>query len=124
MLKAVEDGRPFSDAARDAGVVPSLSPLVTRTANDPGIPGEVQRVLFGLKKGEPTMVETAAGFLVAIPVEIVPPDPKTDQAGYEQLRAAVAKSVANDLSAVFAQALRLRANPRINQANVDQIVQP
>jgi hypothetical protein len=25
---------------------------------------------------------------------------------------------------VFAEALRLRASPRINQANVDQIVQP
>jgi hypothetical protein len=25
---------------------------------------------------------------------------------------------------VFAEALRLRANPRINQENVDQVVQP
>ena len=47
-----------------------------------------------------------------------------DAAGYEQLRAAVARTVGNDLAATFAEALRLRANPRINQANVDQIVQP
>jgi hypothetical protein len=70
------------------------------------------------------MVETADGFLIATPVEIVSPDPAADAAGYEQLRAAVARTVGNDLAATFSEALRLRANPRINQANVDQIVQP
>jgi peptidyl-prolyl cis-trans isomerase D len=124
MLKAVKDGKTFSDAARDAGVVPNLSPPVTRAAADPAMPREVQQVLFGLKKGEPTMVETAEGFLVATPVEIIAPDPKADPAGYDQLRVAVQKTVVNDLAATFAEALRLRANPRINQENVDQIVQP
>ena len=124
MLKAVKDGKDFSDAARDAGVVPTLSPLVTRAQPDPAVPREVQQVLFSLKKGEPTMVETPDGFLVATAVEIIPPDPTTDPTRYEQMRAAVARTIAGDLSEVFSEALRLRANPRINQANVDQIVQP
>lgn len=124
MLNAVKDGKAFSDAARDAGVAAHLSPLVMRGQTDPAMPPEVQQVLFSLKKSEPTMVENAEGFLVAIPVEIVAPDPAADAAGYEQLRAAVTRSVANDLASAFSEALRLRANPRINQANVDQIVQP
>jgi peptidyl-prolyl cis-trans isomerase D len=124
MLQAVKGGKDFSDAARDAGVLPALTPLATRAEPDPAIPREVQRVMFGLKKGEPTMVETQDGFLVAIPVEIIAPDPATDAARYEQVRAAVAKTIADDLTAVFSEALRLRANPRINQTNLDQIVQP
>ena len=124
MMGAVNDGKPFADAARDAGIIPVLSPLVSRTQQDAGLPAELHRVLFGLKKNEATMVETADGFLVATPVEIVAPDPSADPAAYEQMRTAVAKSVANDLMAVFADALRQRANPRINQTNVDQILKP
>jgi peptidyl-prolyl cis-trans isomerase D len=124
MLRAVKGGESFSDAARDAGVLPTLSPVVTRTQQDPGMPREVQQVLFGLKKGEPTMAETPDGFLVATPVEIVEPDPATDTARYDETRAAVARTVAGDMTDVFTEALRLRANPSINQTNVDQIVQP
>ncbi len=124
MLTAVKSGKAFSDAARDAGVLPGLSPLVTRTDPDPAMPREVQQVLFSLKQGEPTMVETAQGFLVATAVEIVEPDPAKDPAAYDQVRAAVSRTSANDLASVFSEALRLRANPRINQTNVDQVVQP
>jgi peptidyl-prolyl cis-trans isomerase D len=124
LLKAVKDGRAFSDACRDAGVTPNLSPLVTRTQRDSPIPRELQPILFSLKKGEPTMVETAEGFLVATPVEIIAPDPGADATAYEQLRTAVERTVANDLAFVFSEALRIRANPRINSANLDQIVQP
>jgi peptidyl-prolyl cis-trans isomerase D len=124
MLQAVKAGKPFSDAARDAGVVPTLSPLVTRTEPVPAMPREVQQVLFSLKKDEPTMVETPDGFLVATAVEIIAPDPATDPARYEQVRAAESRTLADDMSAAFTEALRLRANPSINQANVDQIVQP
>ena len=72
----------------------------------------------------PTMVENAEGFLVATPVEIVAPDPAADKAAYEQLRTAIARTVSDDLTTALSEALRQRANPRINQANVDQIVQP
>ena len=88
------------------------------------MPPEVQQVLFSLKKGEPTMVETPEGFLVATPVEIIAARCRDRPAGYDQARTAITRSVADDMTAVFTEALRQRANPRINQANVDQIVQP
>ena len=124
MLTALRNGQNFSDAATIAGVTPHVSALVTRNQGDPSMPPELHRVLFSLKKGEPTMVETPEAFIVAIPAEIVEPDPKADPAGYAQARAAVTRSIAQDLEATFVQAIRLRANPRINQTNVDQIIQP
>jgi len=97
---------------------------VTRMQPDPALPRPVQQVLFGLKQGEPTMVETPEGFVVATPVEIIAPDPAADPARYQQIRAAESRTLSDDMSAAFTEALRLRANPSINQANFDQIVQP
>src|SRR6202012_1868305 len=105
MLQAVKAGTPFSDAARDAGVTPRLSPLVGRTQPDPALPREVQRVLFSLKKAEPTMVEGPEGFLIPPPVEIVEPDPAADPTQFEQLRAAESRTLAEDMSTAFSEAL-------------------
>jgi hypothetical protein len=40
------------------------------------------------------------------------------------MRADLARNIAQDYTTVFQEAARQRANPRINQANYDQIVQP
>ena len=66
------------------------------------------------------MVETPDGFVVALPAEIVEADPKADPAGYDALRGGVTRSIAGDLASVFADALRARAQPRINQASYRQ----
>jgi peptidyl-prolyl cis-trans isomerase D len=124
MMTAVQGGQSFSDAATVAGVTPNLGPLVTREESNPAVPSDLQRVMFGLKKGEATMIETPEGFVVAQLAEIVKPDAATDKAGYDQARAAVAKSISNDLGTVFIDALRKRANPRINQQGFDSVVQP
>ena len=42
----------------------------------------------------------------------------------DKLRAELAQNIASDYAGVFQEAVRLRANPRINRANFDQIVQP
>ena len=124
MLKAVKDGKSFSDAARDAGVTPNLLPLVSRAAGAAEVPEEVRQVLFGLKPHDPAMVENAQGFIVLTPVEIVAPDPVADADPYARLGQALAKTVANDMSSLFQEALRARANPRINQQNLDQLIRP
>jgi peptidyl-prolyl cis-trans isomerase D len=123
MLSRVKGGESFSDAATVAGVTPHITPAVNRQGGE-GMPPELLRVLFGLKSGEPTMVETAESYIVAVPAEIIEPDAKADQAGYAQARQAINRSMASDVSNIFTEAVRERANPRINQANVDQILQP
>jgi peptidyl-prolyl cis-trans isomerase D len=124
MMTAVHDGKSFSDAATVAGVIPKLSPLVTRNQGSPDVPPDLQRVMFGLKQGEATMVETPEGFVVGQLAEVVKPDAATDKAGYDQARAAINKSIGNDLATVFVDALRRRAKPQTNQQAFDSVVQP
>jgi peptidyl-prolyl cis-trans isomerase D len=124
MMTAVQGGKSFSDAATIAGVTPNLSPLVTRNETSPEVPPELQRVMFGLKPHEATMVELPEGFVVAQLTEIMKPDAATDKAGYDQARTAIARSIGNDIASVFVQALRQRAKPQINQQGFDSVVQP
>jgi peptidyl-prolyl cis-trans isomerase D len=121
LLAAVKGGQSLADAAAVAGVTVRRSPLVTHDAQTDGMPPQLAQVLFGMKKGEPAMVETPDAFIVAVPAEIVEVDPKTDPAGYDQIRAVVLRSVATDIGTVFADALRTRAEPRINQPVLDSI---
>jgi peptidyl-prolyl cis-trans isomerase D len=121
LLAAVKGGQSLADAATVAGVTMRRTPLVTRGASMEGVPQPLEGPLFALKQGEPTMVETPEGFVVAVPAEIVEADPKADPAGYAQVRQAVGRSIGTDLASVFADALRTRAAPRINQPVVNNV---
>jgi hypothetical protein len=70
------------------------------------------------------MVETPESFIVAVPAQFDEPNPAADPGGYAALQRAISRTIANDLETVFADAVRNRANPRINHANYDNIVQP
>jgi peptidyl-prolyl cis-trans isomerase D len=122
LLAAVKGGQSLSDAAAVAGVTVRRTPLFTRGATVEGVPSALEQPLFTLKRGEPTMVETSEGFIVAVPAEIVEADPKADATGYSQVREAVTQSIGNDLTSLFADALRERANPRINQPVLNNVI--
>jgi peptidyl-prolyl cis-trans isomerase D len=121
LLAAVKGGQSLADAAAVAGVTVRRTPLVARDGAAEGVPPQLEQALFTLKQGEPTMLETGDGFIVAVPAEIVEADPKADPAGYGQVRQAVARSIGTDLASVFADALRARAEPRINQPVLDNV---
>jgi peptidyl-prolyl cis-trans isomerase D len=121
VLAAVKGGQSLADAAAVAGVTVRRTPLITAGGSAEGMPPQLEQPLFTLKQGEPTMVETRDGFIVAVPAEIVEADPKADPAGYAEVRQAVAQSIGSDLAAVFADALRARAQPRINQTALDNV---
>jgi peptidyl-prolyl cis-trans isomerase D len=121
LVAAVKGGQSLADAAAVAGVTVRRTPLVTRGATVEGMPQQLEQPLFTLKQGEPTMVETGGGFVVAVPAEIVEADPKADPTGYGQVRQAVTQSIGSDLASVFSDALRERAQPRINQSALDNV---
>jgi peptidyl-prolyl cis-trans isomerase D len=121
LLAAVKGGQSLADAAAVAGVTVRRTPLVTRGETVEGMPRQLEQPLFTLKQGEPTMVETGDGFIVAVPAEVVEADPKADPTGYGQVRQAVTQSIGSDLASVFADALRERAQPRINQSALDNV---
>lgn len=121
LLAAVKGGQSLADAATVAGVTVRRTPLVTRAGGVEGMPPQLATVLFGLKRGEPTMVEANDSFIVAVPAEILDTDPKADPTGYEQVRQVIARSIGTDLATVFADALRARATPQINQSVLDNV---
>ncbi|HET6306840.1 MAG TPA: peptidyl-prolyl cis-trans isomerase [Rhodopila sp.] len=123
MMLAVQGGKSFSDAATIAGVTPHLSPLVGRDQGTQDVPPDLQRVMFGLKLHEATMMDTVNGFVVAQLAEIQKPDPAKDKLGYDRAKTAVAKSISDDMAQVLVSAIRQRFNPQINQAGFDSVVQ-
>jgi len=124
LLTALKGGQSIADAAAVAGVPVRRTALATRATAPENMPPELARILFGLKPGEPTMVETSDSFVVAVPVQIEQPDAAADPGGYAQIREAISRSIGGDLVSVFSEAVKERANPKINQENYDSVVQP
>jgi peptidyl-prolyl cis-trans isomerase D len=124
ILADVKGGASLTEVAAKAGLPLRRTPLTTRAEPAQGVPPALVQPLFAAKKGEPTMVETGDGFIVAVPAEIVEPDPKADPAGYGRVQEALARGIGNDMEISFAKGLRARAEPRVNQKLLDQIAQP
>ena len=122
LLAAVKDGKTLTDAAAAVGLKAERLPPTGRDAPAEGVPVQLVPPLFGLKKvGEPTMVETPTGFVVATLAEIQDPDPKSDPVGWTQVRDALGRAVGADLQEVFAAAVRDRSNPYVNPTTIDTL---
>ena len=124
LYTAVKSGGTLQNAALAAGLAVTQTPPVSRADPPPGVPSQLVQPLFSLSKGEPTMVDAGDGFVVAVLAAIQEPDPATDPVGYGQTRDALARSMAGDLTTAFANALRERAHPRINQPLLDTVAAP
>jgi peptidyl-prolyl cis-trans isomerase D len=121
-LTAVKNGAPLAVAA--AGLPVVRLPPVSRNAPAAGVPPQLVAPLFGLKPGQPTMVETADGFVVAQLVSVHHPDPAQDPIGYGQIRDALTRSVASDLETIFTEAVRTGAKPQVNDKLLATLTQP
>jgi peptidyl-prolyl cis-trans isomerase D len=123
ILAAVKGGKTLAEAAAAAGLTARRLPATGRESAADGVPPALLQPLFALKPGEPTMVETPEGFVVAVLADVQSPDPSTDPVGYGRIREALARSIGNDTQLAFAQALRDRSQPRINTRLVDSLAQ-
>jgi peptidyl-prolyl cis-trans isomerase D len=123
VLSAVKGGQSIEDAATVAGLTVRKFPPVGRSAPVEGVPAPLVQPLFGLKKGEPAMVETPDGFIVAVLADVQVPDPAADPVGFGQVRDALNRAMAQDVQASFAVAVRNQAKPRINRDAIDMIAQ-
>ena len=101
LLTAVKAGGSLDDAAAVAG-------------------GRVERAPL---RNDGTMLETADGFAVLKLVTIEAPEPASDPAGAAQLRTALERSIGQDAEILYANALRERAKPTVNQAMLDSLTQ-
>ncbi|MFH5923730.1 SurA N-terminal domain-containing protein [Roseomonas xinghualingensis] len=124
LLAAVKAGKPFKEAAREAGVEavrmgPSLRDPQQYVPG--GIPRELLPGIFAAKIGEATMAQTSDGYAVAELTEIVPADLAADAEGLARVKTEVEQAMQNDLETQYAAALRARANVTINQSLMDQV---
>ncbi len=119
ILAAVKGGQSLETAA--AGLPVLHLPPTGRATPVQGVPAQLINPLFSLKPGEPTMVETADGFMVAVLRDIENPDPANDPIGYGQVREALNQAIASDMEGVYATAVRERAKPQVNRTVLDSM---
>lgn len=124
LLTAVKAGASLAQAAQSDGLATRETPLTTRAAPAAGFPAELVKPLFAAKAGEPTMVETPSGFIVAVPATIEEPDPKADAAGYRQVKDVLAGSLGADIELGLVRGLNERVKPQINTTMLDTIARP
>lgn len=125
MLTSMRGGRTLQGVAGPLGLPVTTTPPLTRNGQPPaGVPQNLIAPLFALKTGASTMIETPDGFVVVQLAQIQTPSPSADPVGYDQLKASLTNALADDMQAVFAGVVTARANPRINQAVIQQIAQP
>jgi peptidyl-prolyl cis-trans isomerase D len=123
LLTAVKGGQSLEAAAAAAGLKVARLPPVSRAAPAEGVPNELIQPLFALKMGEPTMVETPDGFVVAVLADVEEPNRDKDPIGYGQVRDALARAVGDDIEAVTVAALRDRGAPKVKSNAIDSIAQ-
>lgn len=124
LLAAVKAGQTLTAAAQAHGLQSRTLPAVGREGKVAGVPAQLVPILFGIKPGEPTMVETPEGFWVAVLSTIQEPDPKADPVGYARLRDGLLRGIGDDLEASFVAAVRARSHPRINRQMLQDLAQP
>lgn len=121
ILTAVQNGKSLADAA--AGRHVQTLPATGRDEPAAGVPPTLLGPLFGIAKGQATMVETPTGFVVAVLRAVNNPDPAQNAPAVAQLRDQVAQSASNDAEAVFAAAVRDAERPRVQPGVVESLAQ-
>ncbi|WP_158639321.1 SurA N-terminal domain-containing protein [Elioraea rosea] len=121
MLAAVQGGTAFDAAAAAQGWTARRIGPFLRSARGAGAPqAPVLQALFGLKRGEATMVELPNAFVVIGLAGITEPQREAER--FAALRAAMATGIGDDIEAQFAQAIQSRAAATINQRGIDLLV--
>ena len=123
LLNAVNTGQTLDAAAAAAGDAVTMTPPVTRNAPANGVPSQLAQILFTLKPGEATMLQTPDGFTVAQLLHVVQPGPADDQSDYAQVQTAMAKAMQDDVGESFIASLRARDKITVDQKLFAQIYQ-
>ncbi|MGC9269533.1 SurA N-terminal domain-containing protein [Acidiphilium sp.] len=121
LLAAVKSGTSFAQAASAAGQPITTSPPMTRAKPAPGLPAKLLPIIFTLKPGEPTMVETNSEFVVGVVTRIAEPKPGSDPAIRSRIQTALDQAMQTDILQTYATALRSRYHVTINAAKLHQI---
>ncbi len=123
LVTLVKSGQTLKNAAWGSGLQVATTPPLMRNHPAPGVPAELIQKIFILKPGEATMVETNAGFVVASVAQVTKPAPSSDPTSLDQAQKGLTSALREDYFTLYAQALRTAANPRVNAAAIDGLIQ-
>ncbi|HET9147026.1 MAG TPA: SurA N-terminal domain-containing protein [Acetobacteraceae bacterium] len=121
ILAAVKTGKSIDQAAGAEGLTATVSQPMTRAKPAPGIPPKLMPILFTMKPGHATMVQTQEGFVVAVLKSVADPKPGTDPALQAKIGAALRTAMQTDTLQSFATALRSRYHVTVNPKILSQI---
>ena len=124
LLSVVNGGQMIATAAWGTGHQVIRTPPLTRNRPAKGVPAELVQLIFTMKKGEATMVQTGEGFLVAQLAQTIRPDPKGHADELADVRHGLGQSLADDMLVSYGTAVRDAANPGVNGAVLQKLVQP
>jgi peptidyl-prolyl cis-trans isomerase D len=121
LLSLVKSGQALTAAAWGSGHTVTRSPPIPRTRPPPDVPAQLAEVLFTLKPGEPTMVETPTGFVVATLADVTHPDPATDKSGMDEVKQGLAHAMRDMMINMYATQVMRDTKIVPNQKLVEQI---
>lgn len=121
LISAVKSGKTFAQAANAAGQPITTSPPMTRAKPAAGVPAKLLPIIFTLKPGEPTMVETESEFVVGVVKSITEPKPGSNPAIQARIQTSLDNAMQTDILQTYATALRSRYHVKINAAKLHQI---
>ena len=121
LLSAVKSGQTLTQAASKAGLPVTVVGPFGRSKLPKPLPKQLLPILFSLRVGQPTMLQTPIGFIVATVTAI--DEPKASIAKHLQARLAVALDNTMQTVALqsFASGLRQRDHVKINDKTLRQI---
>lgn len=121
LLTTVKGGETLAAAAWGSGRQVTRTPPVPRGRAPAGVPAQLAQVLPNLKKGDPTMVETPTGFVVAVLADIHRPDAAADESGVAQVRQKLASLTRDVMLDAYARAVATNAHAVPNTKLFDQM---
>jgi peptidyl-prolyl cis-trans isomerase D len=101
----------------------TMTAPMTRTAPANGITPQMVPVLFSLKPGQATMLQTSSGFVVATLAKIEQPKPADDPQNEASITQSLTKSLQDDVAESFLNGLQARDNVRVDPKLFAQIYQ-
>jgi peptidyl-prolyl cis-trans isomerase D len=123
LLALVNSGQPIATAAWGSGHQVVRTPPLSRNKPTKGVPPELTQVIFSLKQGQATMLETSEGFMVAALAQINRPDPKADPAAIADVRKGLGQALSDDILVSYGTAVRDAAMPQVNAKVFQQLTQ-
>jgi len=121
LLATIKGGQTIAAAAWGTGRQVTRSAPIMRTRAPVGVPEQLAQIVFSLKQGEPTMVESPTGYVVATVAEIRHPDPAADKSGMEDIRRQIAASLRDMMANAYATSVMRETRVVPNQQLVNQL---